>query len=208
MTDTAPPPAAVDLGELDGYPVIGSAVKITKAGDGLSKALGVQPRRIHKGEKLLLLLEVEAGPVMFRPAEEVNGWIRVDTLEATGVAFVPAGMESEVRARLVDLAEKIKVAQEAARGVNRLPVGEAFEKAHEAGDHAAGLVPGCPTCQAEVDAAAREAEDDLEPAGDDGDWPTVRTDAPPPPPPATDGTVSTLAGRSSRRRNGKAAASE
>lgn len=187
------PDQTIDLGSFDGYPILGSAVKITKAGDGLSQALKVDPRRIHKGERLLLLLEVEAGPVTMKPApDEMDGWVRVDTLEATGVTFVPAALEADVRARLKDTADRIKVAAEEARGVNRLPIGEALEKAHADGDHSSGLVPGCPLCQAEADAVADEAENDLEA--------DPFTDPAPPPPtskPVVE-KVTALAGRASR----------
>lgn len=195
MTDTAPidPNAVTDLGTFEGLPILDITVAITKAGDGLSNALKANPHRFPKGSRTLLLLEVEAGAVAHKPAKDADAWIEVRTLEAVGVAFVPKTLAPEVTRLITETNERVKEAIERERGVNRLPVGEAFAKAHDAGDHASGLVPGCPTCQEEADAMADEAGDN---------WPTTSTagtpeaDAPPPPP-------TNLAGR---RRPGKAEA--
>lgn len=198
MTDTAPATITTDLGTFEGEPILGISVAITKAGDGLSSALKVSPRRIHRGDRVKLLVEVEAGKVSHVPAKDAAGWLEVRTLEAVGVTFVPAALEGEVTRLLTEQAEAIKLAQEAAAGINRLPIGEALARAHDEGDHASGLVPGCPTCQEEADAVAAELAD--EPGDELGDQ------APPPPPPAEGGTVSPLAGRAGRARRAAAGA--
>jgi hypothetical protein len=59
-------------------------------------------------------------------------------------------------------AERIQLAKEAAKGITRLPYGDELQDAHDRGDHAEGLVPGCPACDAEQ--AALDAEAGGEPA--------------------------------------------
>lgn len=58
---------------------------------------------------------------------------------------------------LAEQKRRVDAAQEAAAGIGRIPFDDEAEKAHGDGLHAAGLVPGCPSCDAEVQAAADEA---------------------------------------------------
>ncbi|MDQ1429196.1 MAG: hypothetical protein QOK39_2672 [Acidimicrobiaceae bacterium] len=52
-----------DLPDFDGFEVRRSAVRITKAGDGLSEALKVQPRALHYGDEVFYILRGKVAQV-------------------------------------------------------------------------------------------------------------------------------------------------
>lgn len=154
--------ANTDLGEFEGSPVLGTAIEIPNAGGGLRDALGIEPRVLHKGQRVMVLLECEMVKPSFPPVKDSQGVTRVHTLKAIGATIVDGDVFTEA---LSAQAEKIRLANEAAQGIHGLPFDDALDDPHEAGDHASGLVQGCPRCESEKAAAAAEDESNVKPIG-------------------------------------------
>lgn len=103
------------LTPFEGLDVVGTSIKVTNAGDGLSAALKVDPAEYELNETVYVVLETQVADVHFPPSKD-NGdaRVRVHVLKA-GLATVVEG--SKVKALLS--AQKKKL--EAAEGVSRLP---------------------------------------------------------------------------------------
>src|SRR5687767_9534454 len=68
MTDLAG--AMADTTKLtphDGRQVMRTTVAITRAGDGLSEALKVDPEELHHGQRVFIVLEGIVGPIRYVP---------------------------------------------------------------------------------------------------------------------------------------------
>lgn len=79
-------------------PVTAMSVKITKAGDGLSKQLGIDPRLLVPGQKYRVLLEGIAGDHTHKLIPKAESWELVQVLEAETVTFVDdKASESKIR---------------------------------------------------------------------------------------------------------------
>lgn len=105
----------VDLGSFDGAPVLATSIKITKAGDGLSKALAVDPQIIHSDEKIYVVLETTCAQITFKPVKDTDGMLRLHTLEAGAATIVSKDLVAGVlEAQVVRLEE--------AAGLLRLPM--------------------------------------------------------------------------------------
>lgn len=106
------------LGRFGNREVIGTAVAITNAGDGLSKALGVDPQLLDLDEKVYIVLECDVNKVSFTPVKDAhNKLTRVHNLKTVGATIVD---EDLVRAHLDEQAKRI----EEHAGVHRLPLDE------------------------------------------------------------------------------------
>ena len=103
----------VDLGQFDGRDVLTTSVKVTKAGDGLSEALGVDPQLLHHGDRGAIVIEYEVDKITFDPIKDTNGLNRVHTLKAMRGTLI--GLE-EVQEKLDEQTRRI----EEAEGVMRL----------------------------------------------------------------------------------------
>lgn len=158
MTDITTALAAPALSPFDGRDVLRSTIAITKAGDGLSEAMKIAPQEFHHGERVFVVLETTVGKVRFDPIKDTEALSRVHVLEA-GLSTIVS--EALVREVLDSQAETIRLAQEAAAGIKRLPWDgdeeAAVVAAHEEGEHASGLVEGCPACDEEQNASEAEA---------------------------------------------------
>jgi hypothetical protein len=154
-----------ELGTFDGKDVLRTAISVTNAGDGLSEAMKVDPTLLHLGDKVYVVLECEVAKVRFDPIKDIDDAVsRVHVLKAGTATMVDADL---VQQQLAEQAERIQLAKEAEAGIERLPYAatDELDAAHDDGEHADGLVDGCPQCQAEAD-----AEDDelTEPTPIDG----------------------------------------
>lgn len=117
------------LPSFEGLPVVRSAVRITRAGDGLSEALKLDPRALHRGEEVFFVLKGTVDQVNFRPVsqEEDGLLIRVHTVRASEIALVDAGqvehfLQSE-RLRIKRLQDEA-AAREPLPGIDDEPAGE------------------------------------------------------------------------------------
>lgn len=118
MAKRAPAPKVggiPDLGMFDGKPVLGTSVAITNAGDGLSKAMTIEPEELHHGERLTVVIECEVTKIGFVPIKDSPGLMRVHTLSA--------GLATVIDHALVkELLDKQRQRLEEAAGVHRLPL--------------------------------------------------------------------------------------
>jgi hypothetical protein len=159
------------LAAYDGKDVLRTSIKITKAGDGLSEAMSIDPVQLPIGTKGVLVLEFVVEAHKHKPIPNTNALVLEQVLAA--------GTATLIDAELVDQAlkaqrEKIDAAREAASGQARLldtrgkPVGDDDEdpedevllRNHGLGMHRDGLMEGCPACDRERDAEADEAAAD------------------------------------------------
>jgi hypothetical protein len=123
MSELAPAAAAAmmrdpyALGNYMGRDVSSTSVKITKAGDGLSKQLDIEPKVLVPGETYMVLLEAKAGSHTHKVIEKAGTWELIQVLEAQTVTFVD-GEDMEKMLRIA--ADRVQAATEAAKGVQRL----------------------------------------------------------------------------------------
>lgn len=112
------------LGRFDGREVIKSTIAVTNAGDGLSKAMAVDPAKMDLHEKVYVVLECEVAKVTFTEVDDTNKVARNHTLKAGDATIVD---EDLVREHLDAMAKRIEEAQ----GVHRLPLDEDGEAGDE-----------------------------------------------------------------------------
>lgn len=134
---------SVNLGEFEGKPVVGTAVAIRRAGDGLSKAMGIDPQILHQGDRLQVLLDVVVGPVKFVPSKDGPMVIRSHDLVAETAVIVN---DDGMRALILEQQEKIARDVERKKGIQRLPTPDELEAGHSEGGHVGAPVAGCPLC--------------------------------------------------------------
>lgn len=148
------------LSRFDGRDVLRTTIAITNAGDGLSEAMAVDPRELHLGERVRVVLDCEVAKVRFDPIKGTDALARVHVLRAGDATIVDDDLVEE---HLRVQRERIAVAKEQAAGIVRLPgVDEApgSEEDRLANEHVNGehvdLVDGCPDCDNEAAAVAEE----------------------------------------------------
>lgn len=141
------------LGKYEGREIVSTGIKIRKTGDGLSEAMKVEPKVMHHGDKVYVVLECDVvdvqHPVEDRKSPERGGVNRIHILDAGTATF----MEEDVVIRAIeDQEEKNRRWQEQQAGVRRLEDTKLIQ-AHDNGEHAGGLVEYCPRCEEERDLA-------------------------------------------------------
>lgn len=104
---------ATALGDFEGSEVAASKVAITNAGDGLSKAVAVEPRPFHKGDRVYVVLQTVCGPIKFDPIAGGTQVVRVHTLKTELATIVD---EAVVR----ELLDAQRAAIDAAKGQPQL----------------------------------------------------------------------------------------
>lgn len=160
------------LKRFEGRDVLGTTVKVTNAGDGLSQAMKVEPREFKHDETVYLVLECKVAKVAYVPlAEGVKELVRVHTFAAGAATVVDADL---VREHIERQHERIQAAIDHAKGVTNLdgtggpladsgsagdegaypdeePAQVVLRRHHMAGRHEdseGGHVLGCPLCAA------------------------------------------------------------
>lgn len=103
------------LGMFDRREVIKATIAVTNAGDGLSKAMAVDPSAMDLGDKVYVVLECEVSKVTFTEVDDTSKLARNHSLKAGDATIVD---EDLVREHLDAMAERIERAQ----GVHRLPL--------------------------------------------------------------------------------------
>lgn len=104
------------LSKFDGRDVLSAGIAVTNAGDGLSKALAVEPTEFHHGETVYVVMECEVTKVSHDPVKDTDALRRVHTLKAGNATIIDGELVAEA---LEAQAEKI----EQAAGVHKLPLG-------------------------------------------------------------------------------------
>jgi hypothetical protein len=165
MTDIASALAASPgtLSQFDGRDVLRTTIAITKAGDGLSEAMAIDPQEFHHAERVFVVLECTVDKVRFDPIKDTQALTRVHVLSAGLSTIVDEDVVRSVLDTQAERIEEARLAAERAAGIHRLPFGgdkgawdadeETLALAHGEGEHVE-LVDGCPLCQQERDAAA------------------------------------------------------
>lgn len=77
------------MDSFDGKQVVGSEVRITKAGDGLSDALELNPKEYPHGSRVRVVLEGVVSQVNYRPPKKGdvdNTLVRVHTITTEAIA--------------------------------------------------------------------------------------------------------------------------
>jgi len=94
-------------------------VRITKAGDGLSEALRVEPRALHLGDQVAYVLRGTVRQVNHRSREidEIEIVTRLHTVEATAITEIDADLADKL---LNEAAEMLAAAQAEADGQTSL----------------------------------------------------------------------------------------
>lgn len=70
------------LKPFDDRDVLQSTMRVTRAGDGLSEALAIEPDEYHLGERVYVLLECEVAKVGYDEIRDTDALRRVHTLRA------------------------------------------------------------------------------------------------------------------------------
>lgn len=84
------------LAKFEGQDVLASRIKVGKAGDGLSKALEVEPTEFHHGDRVFVVLETVVGNVEFPPLKDVDGLARLHRLDTTLATIVDGQLVAEM----------------------------------------------------------------------------------------------------------------
>lgn len=114
-TRKTPPADATQpaLHKFEGKEVIGTKVKITGAGDGLSQALAIEPTELKLGETVLVLVECTVDKITHERVKDTNVAQRVQSLKASTATIVDAEFAG-------DRLEQQRIKIEQAKGVDRL----------------------------------------------------------------------------------------
>lgn len=106
---------STDLHAFEGRKVVATSIKVTKAGDGLSPALKVEPVEYELGEVVYLVLKTTVGAVGYKPSKDnPEASIRQHTLETVEGTIV-----EEAKVRGVLAAQRKAIEQ--SEGIERLP---------------------------------------------------------------------------------------
>lgn len=127
--------AVEGLETFEGRDVLQSTIRITRAGDGLSDALAVEPTEFHLGDTVTVVLECTVTKVHYEELSDTGTLRRVHTLSAGTSTIVAPEFVREVLTAQREAIDK-------ARGVQRLPLDE--PPADDADDEAEGNVIDLP----------------------------------------------------------------
>lgn len=116
-------PTVIDT--FENLDVIGATIAVTNAGDGLSQAMEIEGRIIHRNERVYVLLECDCSNVQFPSSkEDPNKLLRKQVLSA-GVATI---VDAAFALPTIDKQrEKNRLADEAKKGITRLPMSSGEE---------------------------------------------------------------------------------
>lgn len=113
------------LGKFENLDVVATSIAVTNAGDGLSKALGVDPEVFHLEDELTVALHCVVAKVRHEPTkDDPSSVIRVHVLRAGNAVIID---DDTVEKALREQAERIRLAEEEAEGVLHLEFEEEGE---------------------------------------------------------------------------------
>lgn len=98
------------LHKFEGREVIGTKVAIRRAGDGLSKAMAIEPQELRTGDRVFVVMECEVGKIAFDPVKETRHSVRLQDLVALTVTIVDKDLVAEALA-----AQQAKIEEAEAR---------------------------------------------------------------------------------------------
>lgn len=95
---TTSPKVTSETREFEGDEIVGSSIKITKAGDGLSDALAIDPVTFHRGDVVYFVLQGKVRYAAFPPEKkDSERLLRQHIIDTTDIAIVS---EADVAALL------------------------------------------------------------------------------------------------------------
>lgn len=107
MTDTK-----VDLGDFEGLEVIATTIAIRNTGDGLSKAMEVDPQVLHQNDTVYVVMECKVTDVAHPTVKDAETKVtRKHVLKAGNATIVDGKL---VRVALNEIADKIQKARDEA----------------------------------------------------------------------------------------------
>lgn len=134
--------------KFESQPITGSSIVITKAGDGLSDALKVDPVELHHGETVYFVLRGKVRSIGFPPETVRQGipsknLVRQHTIDTTDIAIVE---EAAVAQMLADAADRVQRGLDSIAGQGRLddPEPHAFDPEADADNQ-------CTVCGAKIE---------------------------------------------------------
>ena len=108
------------LPSFEGHPVARATVRITKAGDGLSEAMKLEPEALEHGEEVFFVLKGKVRQINHKPlsGEDEDYLVRVHTVEASEIVLVA---EDQVEQLFVSERARLKRLQDEAAARAPLP---------------------------------------------------------------------------------------
>lgn len=140
--------AARPLTPFEDRDVISAAIEIPNAAGGLREAMKFEPREMHHGDTVYVVMKCNVAKVRFDPIKDTDALMRVHVFHAEEASFIEG---TAVESTLAEQREKIQRAKDAVDGIRRLPYGDELQSEHDRGEHEA-LVEGCPDCESEIEA--------------------------------------------------------
>jgi len=109
------------LDAFEGHQVVAAKLRVTRAGDGLSEALKLEPRALLVGEEVFFVLRGQVTQVNHRSASKDKGdlLVRVHTVEAQEIAMVG---QAEVDELLAAERDRVKQLRDEEAGREPLPL--------------------------------------------------------------------------------------
>lgn len=146
MTETRTP-----LPDFEGVGVDQSAIRITKAGDGLSAALQFEPVALHLGQRVHFVLAGEVAQINHKPdSKDPDVLIRLHTIEVVEITMVEA---DAVAAMLEEAAERVRAWKAEHEAAEQARLADEERLALEAEQKEAGILT--------FDDAAEPSEEEL-----------------------------------------------
>ncbi len=96
------------LHKFEGRDVIGTKIKITGAGDGLSQALAVEPVELRSKETVYVVTECEVGSITFEPVKDTDAYTRIQQLRAGTATIVEKSLVAELLQQQKDKIDEAK----------------------------------------------------------------------------------------------------
>lgn len=109
------------LKKFEGLDVIGAAMQITRAGDGLSEALQLAPKAYKKGQKVTLLLEGTVDGINHKGVKDTDAVTRVHVLRTERIVEVPI---EDAKAYFEAEEARLEALRDEKDGVSRLPLND------------------------------------------------------------------------------------
>lgn len=109
------------LHDFDGKPVLGTGIVVTNAGDGLSQAMKVEPKELHQGDEVFIVIRGIVQKVRFEPIdkdEPAGAQRRVHVVKGGTATLVDGDL---VKSHLDEQAARIREANERAQGIVPFP---------------------------------------------------------------------------------------
>lgn len=109
------------LKKFEGHDVIGAAIKVTRAGDGLSEALSLAPESFKPGDRIALIIEGEIVDITYKGVKDSDALKRVHVLKTERAVRINADVAGEY---FTEEADRLRALREEADGVVQLPMGD------------------------------------------------------------------------------------